>query len=552
MGNLPEAAAAYEAGLMHDSSNQALSDALAEVRSQLASRRAPPPGMPANPFANLLRPGFEQKLRANPKTASFPNDPVLMGKIREMGANPDRFLQDMISGGASDPRLMSAFSVLMGIDKDGDDMTDDMTDDIDAAPASTKPTPKPTSPAAVPTTKPSTKTAAVADEDEEEHIVTGASTKPAAKSESKVEATPQPEPKKVEEEEVVVDEELEREIRERTPQIETNPEAAEAEKNLGTSFYKKRDFEAATTHYEKAFELDRTNPVYKLNLSAVAFEQKNWPLTVERCDEALAVSNQFPKNRLSFNQLSKLYLRKGNALVKMNKFSDAIASFQRSLLEEKNTAASDAIRKATLAKKEFDDKAYLDPVKSEEAKNKGNDLFKEGKWAEAIDLYTEAIKRNPDNYKVYANRAACYMKTMQWDKGLNDCEACLKIDPKFVKAYIRKGKIQHFLKQYPQAIETFTQGLEVEPQNAELLEALQATRRAIYEANNSQSQDPQRMQESLKDPAVQAILADPQMNNILREMSENPESAAVQRYLQDPKIMAALDKLVAAGVVRMG
>ena len=66
---------------------------------------------------------------------------------------------------------------------------------------------------------------------------------------------------------------------------------------------------------------------------------------------------------------------------------------------------------------------------------------------DAIGHYTEALKRNPQNYKVYSNRAACYAKLMDWERGLADCETCLKQDPTFVKAYIRKGKIHHFLKQ---------------------------------------------------------------------------------------------------------
>lgn len=40
-----------------------------------------------------------------------------------------------------------------------------------------------------------------------------------------------------------------------------------------------------------------------------------------------------------------------------------------------------------------------------------------------------------------------------------------------VKAYIRKGKIQHFLKQYHKALATFDQALEIEPNNAETMEA---------------------------------------------------------------------------------
>lgn len=91
---------------------------------------------------------------------------------------------------------------------------------------------------------------------------------------------------------------------------------------------------------------------------------------------------------------------------------------------------------------------------------------------------------------------------MDWGRGLEDCESCLKQDPKFIKAYIRKGKIQHFLKQYHKALSTYDQALEIEPSNAEVMEAKRATLIAI-QSNDS---DPERAKEAMKDPEIQQIL----------------------------------------------
>lgn len=73
-----------------------------------------------------------------------------------------------------------------------------------------------------------------------------------------------------------------------------------------------------------------------------------------------------------------------------------------------------------------------------------------------------------------------------------------------MKAYIRKGKTQHFLKQYHKALTTYDQALEIEPGNQEVLEAKRATMIAIQ---NSES-DPDRAKEAMKDPEIQVTISD--------------------------------------------
>jgi len=170
-------------------------------------------------------------------------------------------------------------------------------------------------------------------------------------------------------------------------------------------------------------------------------------------------------------------------------------------------------------------------------------LFTEGKWVDAIAEYTEALKRDPSNYKVYSNRAGCYSKLMDWQRGLEDCDKCLSVDPKFVKAYIRKGKIQHFLKQYHKALETFDKGLQIDPAASELMEA----RRATYQAITSGQGDPERAKEAMKDPEIQQILRDPTISKVLQDLQQNPESA--QGALKDADIRRKIEKLIAAGIL---
>jgi tetratricopeptide (TPR) repeat protein len=68
---------------------------------------------------------------------------------------------------------------------------------------------------------------------------------------------------------------------------------------------------------------------------------------------------------------------------------------------------------------------------------------------------------------------------MMWELPA-DCDACLAVDPKFVKAITRKGKVLHFLKSYHKAMECYKEAQELAPDDSEIREAMEATQRAIY------------------------------------------------------------------------
>ena len=92
---------------------------------------------------------------------------------------------------------------------------------------------------------------------------------------------------------------------------------------------------------------------------------------------------------------------------------------------------------------------------------KGVELFKEGKYKEAITLFTTYLKteRDDENKKVaYYNRGMAYYNLGQHENALEDGEECLKINPFWAKGYKCKGLALEGMGRPRNAAETFLDG----------------------------------------------------------------------------------------------
>jgi stress-induced-phosphoprotein 1 len=199
--------------------------------------------------------------------------------------------------------------------------------------------------------------------------------------------------------------------------------------------------------------------------------------------------------------------------------------------------------------KELETHAYINPELAEAARAEGNELFKAGKFPEAIAKYTEAMKRNPKDHVPYSNRAACYQKLMEWQLALKDAETSISMEPTFVKGWSRKAGVHFFLKEYHKAMDAYNMILKLEPDNAEAKAGLDNVVATINMQASSGEVDKERQARAMADPEIQAILGDAQMRSILGEMQTDPKKA--QAAMQDPVISAKLQKLIAAGVLQV-
>lgn len=319
-----------------------------------------------------------------------------------------------------------------------------------------------------------------------------------------------------------------------------NKEQAKREKELGNEAYKKKDFENAIKHYNKAIELDPTDITFYNNLAAVFFERKEYEKCIAECEKGIEIGRE---NRADYKLISKALTRIGNAHRKMNDFKAAKTYYEKALSEHRTPEVKTLLSEVERLFREQERKNYINPELAEQEKNLGNDLFRKGDFSEALKHYSEAIKRNPDDAKLYSNRAACYTKLAAFDLGLRDCETCVKLDEKFIKGWIRMGKILQGMQQPSKALNAYQKALEIDPQNAEALDGYRACTMSVH------SNPEEVWKKAMSDPEVQQILKDPAMRLILEQMQSDPK--AVQEHLKNPQIATKIQKLLESGIIQI-
>lgn len=315
---------------------------------------------------------------------------------------------------------------------------------------------------------------------------------------------------------------------------------AKKEKDAGNAAYKKKDFENALKFYNKALEIDPTDITFYNNIAAVYFEQKNYDECIKQCEKGIEIGRE---NRADFKLIAKALSRIGNSYRKLENYKQAKVFYEKAMSEHRTPEIKTLLSEVEAKIKEDERRAYIDPVKAEEEKEKGNELFKKGDYSTAIKHYTEAISRNPEDPKLYSNRAACYTKLAAFDLGLKDCEMCIKLDSKFIKGYIRKGKILQGMQQATKASAAYQKALEIDPNNAEAIEGYRSCSMAFH--NNPQEV----WKNAMADPEVQQILKDPAMRLILDQMQNEPN--AVKEHLKNPAIADKIMKLLESGIIQI-
>ncbi|KAI9754753.1 MAG: Hsp90 cochaperone [Lichina confinis] len=498
-GDLMEALEAYEKAVQLEPSNAQAKAGLDAVKRAIdADGGGSGAGNPMAGLGNMFNdPQMIAKLAKNPKTSHLLADPQFMAKLQRLRQNPDSIGEEM-----ADPRFLQVMGVLLGVDMQF------------GAPGEGGTEPK--SP-------------------EEDTPMSDAAPSSSRSGEPPKAREPEPEP------------EPEPEDEEAVARAKAKAEA-EAEKKLGNELYKKREFDAAVEHYNKAWELHK-DITYLTNLGAAKFEKGDADGAIEACQKAIDEGREMLAD---FKLIAKAFGRIGAAYEKKGDLARAIDNYHRSLTEHRTPEILTKLRAVEKAKIVQETQEYIDPAKAEEARELGNKKFKEADWPGAVEAYSETTKRAPDDPRGYTNRAAAFIKLMTFPSAVQDCDEAIKRDPNFTKAYIRKAQAYFAMREYSKCLEICTEALEHDSTGQHTREIEQQQQKALqtmYSSRDGETEE-QTMERIQRDPEIVGILQDPVMQSILQQAKNDP--AALHDHMKNATIRSRVQKLIAAGVIRVG
>lgn len=195
-------------------------------------------------------------------------------------------------------------------------------------------------------------------------------------------------------------------------------------------------------------------------------------------DEA---SQKIPSNEEIINDLTK-------DLATECSLADPVpADFEKSDSEHPDDFVDEAVLKdleLTLSRAELDERQQ----EAARQKKRGNDLFKSASYLESIKIYTDALKLCPlackeERAVLYSNRAAAKIQIERKKSAIDDCTKAIEFNDKYVRAYLRRGKLYEETEKLDESLEDYKKVLELDPGNQEAVKASARLPSLINERN---------------------------------------------------------------------
>lgn len=191
------------------------------------------------------------------------------------------------------------------------------------------------------------------------------------------------------------------------------------------------------------------------------------------------------------------------------------------------------------------------PIEFNKLKEKANEYYVVGFYNEAVNIYTQLLEWEPENYMVLSNRSAAYIKLEKWNEALNDAVMSTKLKPDWGKAWGRLGAALYGQDKLDEALVAYNKANELESSNiyVEMIEEIKQNMISIK--NNLFLNDPKAQNPSMENlfstmfdsvisnPKIMEKLTNPEFQNKVLTMQSNPLQA-----LKDQEVMTIMSEMM--------
>jgi len=169
---------------------------------------------------------------------------------------------------------------------------------------------------------------------------------------------------------------------------------------------------------------------------------------------------------------------------------------------------------------------------------KGNKLYKEGKFEEAIAAYQQALQQNPENTTAKYNLAAARFRNSKFEEAQKDYEGVVEKtgDSKLKqKATYNNGVSLTKQTKLDESIDAYKKALLLNPQDADTRFNLQKALEERHKQNKAKEQQPQQQkkQEKKKEPQKQPPASRKQIEQWMQSLRQKEQE--VQQKMQQNK-----------------
>lgn len=249
-----------------------------------------------------------------------------------------------------------------------------------------------------------------------------------------------------------------------------DPTISDAHFSLGNILYKARRFPEALEAFRKSHDLKPDDSFTVINIS-------NCYLAMGRFDEA----ERFVLNYIAGGfEDAQLYFLLGNLKVHRNEPDRALAYFEKCLKVNPRSASAHNAMAAVYLNRDADGDpgraeehlgaaAAINPTLLSLRYNTAQLREKQGRLAEAADLYRQELEDAPRTFKALFNLSRVYRLMGREDDELETLRRTIEVEPDFPLSYFYLARISlRRGERYEEAIAWVNKGIELRPPAAEL------------------------------------------------------------------------------------